>query len=90
MSKILLPTIMRRIVQSGSTVIIDGSTIEEVLHGLVTTYPELHKHIFDDAGRPVRHLLVVLNGDDIRTLDGIKTTVRDGDEVQLLPAMAGG
>jgi len=81
---------MRRIAKSDSTVSIDGGTVGEVLHGLVTTYPELRKHIFDDAGRPLRYLLVVLNGDDIRTLDGVQTTVRDGDEVQLLPAMAGG
>ena len=87
---IYLPTIMRRLANSRPTITVAGDTVAEILHDLVTTYPELKEHVYDDPGNLQRHMLIVLNGEDIRMLDGEQTTVADRDEVQLVPAMAGG
>lgn len=90
MPRMYLPTIMRKATEGSSTVSVEGSTVEQVLEGLVTSYPDLRSHLFSDKGDLLRHVLVILNGEDIRSLDGVRTTVSDRDELQLLPAMAGG
>ena len=67
-----------------------GDTIGEVLDGLATTYPALGDQLLTPDGDLHRFVNVYLNGQDVRYLDGRATAVREGDEVRLLPAMAGG
>ncbi len=67
-----------------------GSTIGQVLDGLVGTYPALGEQLFTEDGELNRFINVYVNGQDVRYLDGRATTVAETDEVRLLPAMAGG
>lgn len=91
MAKIYLPTLMRRFVDSANAVSVDGDTVSDVLTGLVDNYPDLRSHVYDTNGSLHRHLIIVLNGDDIRGVDGgLKAAVESRDEVRILPAMAGG
>ncbi|MBC6445940.1 ubiquitin-like small modifier protein 1 [Actinokineospora xionganensis] len=90
MTRVLIPTIMRAHTDGSSSVEASGSTVAEVIRGLVEKYPGLQPKVYDAEGKLQRHLLVVLNGDDVRSLDGTETPVADRDELQLLPAMAGG
>jgi molybdopterin converting factor small subunit len=67
-----------------------GRTVGEVLDALVAAHPALGGQILGPDGELHRFVNVYLNGQDVRYLDGPATAVADGDEVRLLPAMAGG
>ena len=62
----------------------------EALDGLYASHGELRSRIADDNGELRRFVNVYLKGEDIRFLDGLGTPVADGDEVTILPAVAGG
>ena len=68
----------------------DGATVGEVLEGLYSQHGELRERIAGDDGELRRFVNVYLKGEDIRFLDGLATPVADGDEVTILPAVAGG
>jgi len=88
---VLIPTPLRKLTEDQATVGVDGASVGEVLANLGTAYPEITKRLFDDAGELRRFVNVYVNGDDIR-LDGngMATPVKDGDEVSIVPAIAGG
>ena len=67
----------------------DGETVRELLADLTARFPALHERIFRDE-EIAPFVNVYLEGEDVRTLDGLETPVRDGATVILLPAMAGG
>ncbi len=67
----------------------DGSTVGQVLGGLGTQYPALRERIFD--GEDLRRFVnVYVNNEDIRYLEDLETAVAPGDEVSIIPAVAGG
>ncbi len=67
----------------------DATTVGEVLDGLYERFDGLRERIAED-GDLRRFVNVYVEGEDIRFLDGLETTVEDGDEVTILPAVAGG
>ena len=67
----------------------EATTVGEVLDGLYDRYDGLRERIAEDGGLR-RFVNVYVQGEDIRFLDGLDTTVEDGDEVTILPAVAGG
>jgi molybdopterin synthase sulfur carrier subunit len=85
-----LPTQLRDAAGGQSAVAVDGATVGEALEGLYASHGELRARIADDAGELRRFVNVYLKGEDIRFLDGLGTPVADGDEVTILPAVAGG
>jgi molybdopterin converting factor small subunit len=66
-----------------------GSTVAEVIADLVERYPPLAAQLLQD-GELAPYVNVYLGGEDVRTRDGLETPVTDGDQLILLPAMAGG
>jgi molybdopterin converting factor small subunit len=68
----------------------DGSTVGEVLEQLYAQHDELRDRMADGDGTLRRFVNVFLDGEDIRFLDGLETTVPEGAELQVLPAVAGG
>jgi len=68
----------------------DGATVGEVLAALYAQHAELRDRVADGDGTLRRFVNVYLDGEDIRFLDGLDTTVPDGAELQILPAVAGG
>ena len=68
---------------------VTGETVAEVLDDLTRRYPELAQRIYSDGGL-ARFVNAYVDGEDVRTLQGLETAVRDGSTVILLPAMAGG
>jgi len=66
-----------------------GDTVGDVIDDLVERYPPLREQLLQDGGL-ASFLNVFLGGEDIRTMDGLETEVRDGATLILLPAMAGG
>jgi molybdopterin converting factor small subunit len=61
-----------------------------VLRALTAAHPDTSAQLFDADGELNRYVNVYLNDEDVRVLDGLETSVKDGDSVVLLPAMAGG
>ena len=85
-----LPTVLRPAAGGSSTVTANGSTIGEVLADLVATYPSMAGQVLTDDGVLHKFVNVYVNDDDVRYLDQLDTKVADGDEVSILPAVAGG
>jgi sulfur-carrier protein len=84
-----IPTQLRAATEGDSTAEVEGSTVGEVLDALYERYGELRSRIAEDGGLR-RFVNVYVGGEDIRFLDGLETQVSDGDEVTILPAVAGG
>jgi molybdopterin synthase sulfur carrier subunit len=88
--EIKLPTVLRAQADGQSSVSVEGATIGEVFTALVARYPGLRGNLLDDAGGLHKFVNVYKDDDDIRYLDGLDTKVADGDEISILPAVAGG
>ncbi|MBF7073474.1 molybdopterin-synthase adenylyltransferase MoeB [Glaciecola sp. MH2013] len=85
-----IPTPLRRFTGNSKLIDIEASTVEQALSSLGSNYPSLEKQLFDVQGN-LRHFInVFINNDDIRLHDGIETKLKEGDELELLPAIAGG
>ena len=85
-----LPTQLRDATGGAASASASGSTVGEVLEALYAEHGELRERIADGDGALRRFVNVYLKGEDIRFLDGLATPVSDGDEVTILPAVAGG
>ncbi|MGZ4175926.1 MAG: ubiquitin-like small modifier protein 1 [Solirubrobacteraceae bacterium] len=84
-----IPTQLRSATEGEAFASVDGATVGEVLDSLYERYGELRSRIAEDGGLR-RFVNVYVDGEDIRFLDGLDTQVKDGDEVTILPAVAGG
>jgi sulfur-carrier protein len=85
-----IPTQLRAAAGGEAETVLDGTTVQEVLDGLFDRFEELRARISDDDGSLRRFVNVYLAGEDIRFLDGLATPVKDGSELTILPAVAGG
>jgi MoaD family protein len=88
--EIRLPTLLRSQAEGRSTVTAQGATIGEVLAAMVAQYPGTGDQVLTAEGTLQRFVNVYVNDDDVRYLAGLDTPVSDGDEVTILPAVAGG
>ena len=84
-----LPTQLRDAAGGATSTQVEGATVGEALEALYEEYGELRDRLSDDGGLR-RFVNVFVGGEDIRFLDGLDTSVEDGDEVTILPAVAGG
>jgi molybdopterin synthase sulfur carrier subunit len=85
-----LPTQLRDAAGNATEAHVEGGTVAEALDNLYAQHAELRTRIADDGGGLRRFVNVYLGGEDIRFLDGLDTAVKDGDELTILPAVAGG
>jgi sulfur-carrier protein len=85
-----IPTPLRKLTQNQEIVEADGTTIREVIESLERTYPGLKERICDDQNQIRRFVNVFLNDEDVRFLNETETQVKSGDEVSIVPAIAGG
>jgi len=84
-----IPTQLRAATDGEASTEVEGATVGEVLDALYDRYDDLRDRIAEDGGLR-RFVNVYVGGEDIRFLDGLDTSVEDGDEVTILPAVAGG
>lgn len=87
---VYIPTPFRRFTNNQSRVPVKPGTIGQILAELGETFPDLAPQLVNASGEVPAHLNVFVNEEEIRSLEGINTPVKDGDEVALIPAMAGG
>jgi molybdopterin synthase sulfur carrier subunit len=88
--RVKIPTQLRTAAGGESELEVDGGTVGEVLDALFDRHGELRDRLSDGDGGLRRFVNVYVDGEDIRFTDGLETTVADGNEVQILPAVAGG
>jgi sulfur-carrier protein len=86
-----IPTPLRGLTGDAALVSADGAaTIGEVVSNLEARYPGMRERLLDDTGELRRFVNIYVNGEDVRFLDNLGTPVKDGDEVSIVPAVAGG
>jgi molybdopterin converting factor small subunit len=87
---VLIPTPLRRFTNQEARVTASGATIAELLDSLDARYPGLAGQIRENNGQIRRFVNVFVNGTNARDLDGAATAIKVGDEIGIIPAMAGG
>ena len=85
-----IPSALKQYVNNQDEVEVDGSSVEEVLNSLCIQFTELKPNLFDGDGKVRNFINVYLNDDDIRYADGMKSVVKDGDSIQIVPSISGG
>ena len=88
--KVLIPTPLQKFTNNQATLDCEGSTISDLLDALDQQCPGIKKRLCDDAGELRRFVNFYVNSEDIRFLEGRQTALNDGDEVSIVPAVAGG
>ncbi len=88
--KVLIPTPLQKLTKNQATVECDGNTISELLDSLETNCPGIKARLCDEKGELRRFVNFYVNNEDIRFLDGANTSLQSGDEVSIIPAIAGG
>lgn len=90
MASVQIPTPLRPHTDGQATVKAEGASVGAVLEDLGARYPDFHKRIFSAGGQLQQYVNIYVNNEDIRFLDDLDTAVADGDEVSIIPAIAGG
>jgi molybdopterin synthase sulfur carrier subunit len=90
MATVFLPTPLRRLTEGKSKLEVEASTVAELVDVLERDYPGMRERLCDETGEIKRFINLFVNGEEIRTLQGLNTPIEDGDEVSVIPAMAGG
>ncbi len=85
-----IPTPLRKFTNSQEAVEVEGATVGEALNNLAEAHPDLRQRLFTDDGSVRRFVNIFANEEDIRFLEQLETEVADGDEVSIVPAIAGG
>ena len=85
-----IPTPLRKLTQNKPEVEVSGNNIELLIDNLDASYPGIKERIYDESDNIRRFVNIYLNDEDIRFLEGKSTPVNDGDEVSIIPAIAGG
>jgi molybdopterin converting factor small subunit len=85
-----IPTQLRQLTGGASEVSVTGDTVAEVLKGLDAAHPGFAERLYDESGGLRRFVNVFVADEDIRFLDGLDTTLTDGQTVSIVPAVAGG
>lgn len=90
MTKIHIPTPLRQYTGKQAAVEVKASNIGEALSGLVSSHPDLRRHLYTDDGKLRAFVNVYLNDEDVRYLQKEATSVNDGDNISIVPSIAGG
>jgi molybdopterin synthase sulfur carrier subunit len=81
---------LRRFTGGEAKVVVAGSSVADVLDALEAAHPGIGERLQDDSGQLRRFVNVFVNGQNVRDRDGVETRLSAGDEVGIIPAMAGG
>ncbi|MFZ4597518.1 MAG: ubiquitin-like small modifier protein 1 [Terrimicrobiaceae bacterium] len=89
-TQVRIPAPLRKLTNDQEVVPAEGATISEVLTNLDSSFPGLIDRICDEQGNVRRFVNIFVNDEDIRFLQEKATTVKAGDEISIVPAIAGG
>ena len=89
-AKVRIPTPLRKLTNNEEVVEVRAGTVGAAIAELQSRYPGIQDRLLDDSGAVRRFVNVYVNEEDIRFLQDQQTPVNDGDEVSIIPAIAGG
>jgi len=90
MAQVRIPTPLRKYTGGAEAVQADGATVAALVADLDKRHPGIRERICDESGAVRRFVNIFVNGEDIRFLQNLDTAVKAGDEVSVVPAIAGG
>jgi molybdopterin converting factor small subunit len=88
--QVRIPTPLRPLVGGRAQVTTNGATVAEVIGALASEAPQLRAQLLSEDGKLRSFVNLYLNGEDVRSRSGLDTTIADGDELTIVPAIAGG
>jgi len=88
--KVRIPTPLQKITQNKAEVELSGANIRELIDDLERNFPGIKDRICDEKGKIRRFINIYVNEEDVRFLKQDQTSLKDGDEVSIIPAIAGG
>lgn len=90
MNNIRIPTPLRTYTAGEKEIQVSGATVEEAIQALAQQYPAVRTHLFDDGDQLRPYVNIFLNDEDVRTLAGKQTPIKEGDRLMIIPSIAGG
>lgn len=88
--RVRVPTPLRKFTNGADEVKAQGNTVRALVDDLEKNFPGIKERICDETGKIRRFVNVYVNGDDIRFLQNMETAVKEGDNISIVPAIAGG
>ncbi|MBI2950409.1 MAG: MoaD/ThiS family protein [Verrucomicrobia bacterium] len=88
--KVRIPTPLRKLTNNEELVEVNANTVRDAIAELQTRYPGIKERLLDDDGSVRRFVNVYVNEEDIRFLQNQETPIKSGDEISIIPAIAGG
>ena len=88
--RVRIPTPLRTLTAGAAEVEVAGNSLAECIAQLETQYPGMEQRLKDENGELRRFVNLYVNGEDVRFLQGLDTHLKTGDEVSIVPAVAGG
>ena len=85
-----IPTPLRRVTNGDDKVTVEGATLGGLIDSMEAQYPGIKARLCDDQGELRNFVNIYVNGEDVRFLDGLGTATKTGDEISIVPAVAGG
>jgi molybdopterin synthase sulfur carrier subunit len=90
MTQVRVPTPLRKFTGGAEAVDAEGANVAALIRDLDSRHPGIRDRICDEQGAVRRFVNIFVNGEDIRFLENLDTPVKSGDEVSIIPAIAGG
>ena len=88
--RVRVPTPLRKLTNGADEVDAQGSNVRTLVEDLERSFPGIKEKICDESGKIRRFVNVYVNGDDIRFLQNLETSLKEGDNISIIPAIAGG
>jgi molybdopterin synthase sulfur carrier subunit len=88
--RVRVPTPLRKFTNGADEVAAQGGNVKALVEDLEKSYPGIKERICDETGKVRRFVNVYVNGDDIRFLQNLETSIKEGDNISIVPAIAGG
>ena len=85
-----IPTPLRRMTNGQDKVDMEASNLADMIERLESSYPGFKERLIDENGELRYFVNIYLNGEDVRFLEGLATAAKSGDEISIVPAVAGG
>jgi sulfur-carrier protein len=90
MAKVRIPTPLRQLSAGKDLLEVTAGTLQQCIEELETGYPGFKDRLCDESGQVRRFVNIYVNGEDVRFLSGVTTAISAGDEISIVPAVAGG
>lgn len=85
-----VPTPLQKLTNNQAEISAAGATVQEALADLEKQFPGIKERLYDEQGKLRRFINFYVNNEDIRFLQGEETAIKEGDEISVVPAIAGG